>query len=167
MAKEKQEAFIKVAATAAQKSEQRTGVAASVTIAQAILESGWGEHHMGDANNYFGIKAQVKDGKIIFGNVAVGYVDKLTKEYDKNGRAHTVVAHFRSYKDIADSFIDHGIFLTGNIRYRKALDAYAESTDDDVFARGLQNAGYATDPKYANTLILLMKKYDLYRFNAK
>jgi flagellar protein FlgJ len=164
--KAEQQAFIKSAAGGAKKSEQQTGVPASIIIAQAILESGWGEHHMGDANNYFGIKAQVKDGKIVFGDVATGYVDRVTKEYDKNGRAYTVVAHFRSYKDMAGSFIDHGIFLTRNARYRKVLDAYAKSKEADEFARGLQKAGYATDPNYADMLISLMKKHDLYNFNA-
>ncbi len=165
--KAEQQAFIKSAGSAAKKSETETGVPASVTIAQAIVESGWGEHHMGDANNYFGIKAQEVGGKVVFGDVATGYVDKITKEYDKNGNAYTVVAHFRSYKDMAGSFIDHGIFLTSNKRYGKALDAYAESKDADEYARGLQKAGYATDPKYADMLISLMKKNDLYRFNAK
>jgi flagellum-specific peptidoglycan hydrolase FlgJ len=161
-----QNSFIKDAAAAAEKSEQETGVPAAVTIAQAILESGWGEHHMGDANNYFGIKAQVVNGKIVFGKIATGYVDKLTKEYDKNGRAYTVLAHFRSYKNMTDSFRDHAVFLTGNARYRKALDAYAKSRDADQFAVGLQNAGYATDPNYGKTLSSLMKKYDLYKFDA-
>jgi len=161
-----QKAFIKVASAAAQKSEEKTGVPAAVTIAQAILESGWGEHHMGDANNYFGIKAQEdKNGKITFGDVATGFVDKPTKEF-KNGKAFTIVAHFRSYKDMAGSFIDHGIFLTSNARYRKALDAYKESKDAAGFARGLQAAGYATDPNYAKTLISLMNKFDLTQFDA-
>jgi flagellar protein FlgJ len=161
MSKAAHEAFIKAAGSAAKKSEKQTGVPASVTVAQAILESGWGEAHMGDANNYFGIKAQVRNGKIEFGDVASGYVDKITKEYDKNGRAYTVVAHFRR------SFLDHGIFLTSNRRYAKAIAAYAKSKDADEFARGLQKAGYATDPQYAKLLISLMKKNDLYRFNAK
>lgn len=164
MAKAKQKAFIKDAAAAAKKSEKQTGVPASVTIAQAILESGWGKHHMGDANNYFGIKAQVKNGKIVFGDIATGYVDTLTKEY-KNGKPYTVVAHFRAYKNMAGSFVDHGKFLTGP-RYQKALKAYAKSKDADEYARGLQKAGYATDPKYAGTLILLMKKYNLYQYDA-
>jgi flagellum-specific peptidoglycan hydrolase FlgJ len=68
---------------------------------------------------------------------------------------------------MADSFLDHGIFLTSNRRYAKAIAAYAKSKDADEFARGLQKAGYATDPQYAKLLISLMKKNDLYRFNAK
>ena len=165
MDKAGQKAFIASAADPAKKSEHRTGVPASVTLAQAILESGWGEHHMGDANNYFGIKAQEKNGKVVFGDVATGFVDKLTKEFDKNGKAFTVVAHFRSYKDMTGSFIDHGLFLTA-ARYSKALEAYAENKDAKEYARGLQKAGYATDPNYADMLISLMTKHDLFQFNA-
>ena len=66
MSKPAHEAFIKAAGSAAKKSEKQTCVPASVTVAQAILESGWGEAHMGHANNYFGIKAQVRNGKIEF-----------------------------------------------------------------------------------------------------
>jgi flagellum-specific peptidoglycan hydrolase FlgJ len=160
MSKAAHEAFIKAAGSAAKKSEKQSGVPASVTVAQAILESGWGEAHMGNANNYFGIKAQVRNGKIEFGDVASGYVDKITKDY-------TVVAHFRRYKSMADSFLDHGIFLTSNKRYAKAIAAYAKSKEADEFARGLQKAGYATDPQYAKLLVSLMKKNDLHKFNAK
>jgi flagellar protein FlgJ len=165
MDKAGRKAFISSAAGPAKKSEQRSGVPASVTLAQAILESGWGEHHMGDANNYFGIKAQEKNGKVVFGDIATGFVDKLTKEFDKNGKAFTVVAHFRAYKDMAGSFIDHGLFLTAP-RYSKALTAYVENKDANEYARGLQKAGYATDPNYADSLISLMTKHDLFQFNA-
>ena len=160
-------AFIKLAGPAAQASETDTGVPASVTIAQAILESGWGKKHMGDANNYFGIKAQTKGGKIVFGDIATGFVDKPTKEFDKTtGKTITVIAHFRSYKDMAGSFTDHGMFLKNNARYKKAITAYAKNKDANKFAEGLQEAGYATDPKYASQLISLMQKNDLYKFNA-
>jgi flagellum-specific peptidoglycan hydrolase FlgJ len=160
-------AFIKLAGPAAQASEAETGVPASVTIAQAILESGWGKKHMGDANNYFGIKAQTKGGKIVFGDIATGFVDKPTKEFDKKtGKTITVIAHFRSYKDMAGSFTDHGMFLKNNARYTKAITAYAKNKDANEFAEGLQKAGYATDPKYASQLISLMQKNDLYKFNT-
>ena len=162
-----QKQFIKDAAVAAQASEKATGVPASVTIAQAILESGWGKSHMGDANNYFGIKAQEdKKGNVTFGNVATGVVDKSTKEFDKKGNAFFVVAHFRAYKDMTGSFTDHGLFLRDGPRYAKAMAAYAKDKDANEFARGLQKAGYATDPKYADLLISIMKKNDLYKFNA-
>ena len=120
---------------------------------------------MGNANNYFGIKAQEKDGKVVFGDVATGFVDQVTKEFDASGHAFTVVAHFRAYKDMAGSFLDHGLFLTSP-RYKSAHDAYAATKDANEYARGLQKAGYATDPQYANTLISIMSAHNLYRFNA-
>ena len=160
-------AFIEAAGIAARASEADTGVPASVTIAQAILELGWGKSHMGDANNYFGIKAQVKSGKVVFGNVAIGFVDRPTKEFDKKTKKFvTVIAHFRAYKDMAGSFTDHGLFLRDNARYAGAIAAYAANKDANQFARGLQAAGYATDPGYADKLISIMTSNDLYRFNA-
>lgn len=164
LSKSDQLAFIESAVLGARRSERDIGVPGSVTIAQAILESAWGQRHMGNANNYFGIKAQVKDGKVTYGDIANGYVERITKEYDKSGRPYTIIAYFRAYKNMADSILDHGVFLTGK-RYRKALEAYAKSKDADAYARGLQEAGYATDPKYAQALISLMKRYDLYQYN--
>jgi flagellum-specific peptidoglycan hydrolase FlgJ len=123
------------------KRNRRLAYPHSVTVAQAILESGWGLHPMGDV-----------------GKIATGYVDQITKEYDKNGRAYTIVAHFRAYKNMTDSFLDHGLFLTSIPRYRKAIETYASSKDADEFARALQRAGYATDPDYADSLISLMTK---------
>jgi len=58
----------------------QAGVPAAVTIAQAILESGWGEHHLGEANNYFGIKAFKRNGTIDFGSIAIGFAMIPTRE---------------------------------------------------------------------------------------
>lgn len=160
--------FISQAASPARNSEQLTGVPASVTIAQAILESGWGKHHMGTANNYFGIKAQTVNGKISFGNIARGFVDQSTKEHIKKlNKDITITAHFRSYKTMEDSFLDHGLFIKNNPRYSAALTNYSKNSNADDFALGLQKAGYATDPQYAKLLISIMKKYDLYQYNKK
>jgi flagellum-specific peptidoglycan hydrolase FlgJ len=156
--------FIKECSEPAQISEQETGVPASITIAQAILESGWGQRHIGEANNYFGVKAQTARGKVVYGDIASGYVDRSTKEHLRN-KDVTVTAHFRSYSSMTDSFRDHGMFLRNNPRYHAALDAYAKTGDADEFARGLQKAGYATDPDYAQSLIAIMKKHNLYQYN--
>jgi flagellum-specific peptidoglycan hydrolase FlgJ len=156
--------FVQHAVKPAQQSEEATGVPASVTIAQAILESAWGAHHIGSANNYFGIKAQEHDGEVTFGSLATGYVDKKTKEH-VGKKDVTITAHFRSYPNMQASFVDHGMFLSGNQRYRKALENYANTGDADEFARGLQKAGYATDPHYADLLISIMKHRNLYRYN--
>jgi len=158
--------FIHQAAVPAQQSELLTGVPASITIAQAILESGWGKHHIGKANNYFGVKAHKSHGKIDPGTVATGYVDVSTREHIK-GNDITIVDHFRKYNSMSDSFIDHGLFLKKNKRYSTALANYSKSGDADAFAQGLQDAGYATDPHYADLLTKIMTKFSLYQYNKK
>ena len=158
--------FIKRATGPAQASEKATGVPASVTIAQAILESGWGQHHIGEANNYFGVKAQKHaDGSITFGSNASGYVEVPTHEY-VGGKKVTVQAPFRKYAGMTGSFKDHAEFLRNNSRYSKALAAYAADGDAAAFAHGLQKAGYATDPHYAKLLIGIMKSHNLYQYDA-
>jgi flagellum-specific peptidoglycan hydrolase FlgJ len=159
-------AFIWKAGPPAQASERVTGVPASITIAQAILESGWGKHHIGTAHNYFGVKAQTVNGEVKYGEVAKGYVNVKTKEHLK-GKNITISDNFRSYKSMQDSFVDHGNFLRTNHRYYGILAAYAKDGDADAFARGLQKAGYATDPHYADLLIKIMKARKLQRYNLK
>lgn len=158
-------AFVRSAIVPAQESEKTTGVPASITIAQAILESGWGHHHIGDANNYFGVKAQSVGETVVYGDVASGYLDVPTREVF-GGKSVIITDHFRTYKSMAASFTDHGLFLQKNNRYQSIIKAYAKDGNADAFAVGLQKAGYATDPLYAKTLKALMKKYDLYKHNS-
>jgi flagellar protein FlgJ len=158
--------FIRAAAIPAHMSETKTGVPASITIAQAVLESGWGRHHIGSANNYFGVKAHEHKGKIVIGSVATGYVDRRTREHIKGGDIF-ITDHFRQYANKTDSFIDHGLWIKSNQRYSKALKEYANSGDADAFARALQKHHYATDPHYAELLISIMKRHNLYKYNAK
>ena len=161
-----QHVFIYQAAIPAKQSELQTGIPASITIAQAILESGWGKHHIGSANNYFGVKAHKLAGKINSGPVATGYADVATKEHIK-GEDITIVDHFRTYNSMADSFIDHGLFLKNNKRYSLALKRYAQTGDTNEFARDLQKAGYASALYYADLLIKIMTKYHLNQYNQK
>jgi flagellum-specific peptidoglycan hydrolase FlgJ len=158
--------FISEASKAAIQSEIATGVPASITVAQAILESGWGKHHIGTANNYFGIKAQTRESAVTYGQVATGFVNVNTREHIK-GKDQVLKQPFRSYQSMTDSFIDHGLFLAGNHRYRKHLDEYTKTGDSLAFAQGLQEAGYATDPHYAELLIGIVKKYKLDQLNVK
>jgi hypothetical protein len=154
-------AFIQAAAGGARKGAREFGVPASVTLAQACLESGYGRFHIGAANNYFGIKAFPRNGHVDFGSIAKGFVIVPTKEV-VNGRPITVNARFRRYASMADSMRDHGQFLRVNPRYKPA---FAHSANPDAFARALQQAGYATDPRYADKLISIMRTFDLYRFD--
>lgn len=155
--------FIGRAAPPAQASQRDFGVPASVTIAQAILESGWGQHHIGDANNYFGIKAVRRpDGTVYFGSIATGFVEVPTREVI-NGRDVMVRALFRSYPNMEASFRDHGAFLRNNGRYAPAFQV---TNNPDEFARAIHRAGYATDPRYADVLIGIMNTYNLKRFDS-
>nr|NLI51580.1 hypothetical protein [Propionibacterium sp.] len=150
------QAFISRVAPAALASQQRTGVPASVTIAQAILESGWGQSQLTRrANNYFGIKCTAKASPTQRGCVALS-----TAEYVR-GRRVTVVARFRAYANAQGSFEDHARLLAS--RYRSAM---AVTHHPETFARRLQSAGYATDPRYATRLIALMRQYRLDRYDT-
>ena len=150
--------FISTAGESAQPSQAEYGVPASVTVAQAILESGWGESGLAvEASNYFGMKCHDRDP----GPIATGCVKKATKECDKKG-CHATKAYFREYDSMADSYRDHGSYLRENSRYAKAFD---HTDDADRFIREEHKAGYATDPKYTDKIVSLMNQYDLYRFN--
>lgn len=114
-------------------------------IAQAALESGWGQHEMRAADgtashNLFGIKA----GKDWKGPV----VEAQTTEY-VNGVPHQSVERFRAYASYGDSFRDYAKLLRQNPRYAAVLD---QGRDPAGFAQGLQQAGYATDPLYADKI---------------
>ena len=149
--------FINTVGAAAQNSRRVTGVPASVTVAQAILESDWGRSRLArQGNNLFGIKA--------LGSVAgpAGVVTLATWEHLDSGDV-IVQAPFKAYYTLKQSIVDHGSFFSRNRRY---ADALAVAGDAPAFARAIQDAGYATDPDYASKLIGLMDRYDLYRFDG-
>jgi LysM repeat protein len=150
-----QEQFIASIGEAAVESQEKTGIPASVTIAQAILESYWGSSRLSrEASNYFGIKAQTRSGP-----AGVVWLDVWEVI---GGRNVVQTQPFRVYNSIAESFIDHGRFILENSRYASAL---ASRGDARQFARELNRDGYATDPGYAAKLIGLMDRYDLYRYD--
>jgi flagellum-specific peptidoglycan hydrolase FlgJ len=152
-----QASFIRTAAEAARESQRVTGVPASVTIAQAILESYWGSSRLSrENNNYFGIKARERPG-----TAGVVWYDVWEVV---NGANVVQSEPFRAYKTAADSFVDHGLFFQQNGRYAAAL---AASADPQQFAREINAAGYATDPSYAPKLIGLMDRFNLYAYDLK
>jgi flagellar rod assembly protein/muramidase FlgJ len=141
--------FIMRLTTAAVASSKATGVPTSITIAQAALESGWGESALAKTgNNLFGIKADsLWRGQTLTMN---------TKEFIK-GQWVVVPALWRKYPSWQASIDDHAAFLKRNPRY-KACFACASAP---AFARALAQAGYATDPAYADKVIDVMKQHNL------
>lgn len=133
--------FIAAISPAAQACAKRTGVPASVTVAQAALESSWGKRAPG--MNLFGIKADPAWRGPVTSQVTHEVID---------GKTVTITARFRAYSDWQGSIDDHAAFLTGNPRYRPAF----AFKDGPNFARAIAKAGYATDPLYADKLIAIM-----------
>jgi mannosyl-glycoprotein endo-beta-N-acetylglucosaminidase len=148
--------FINAVGDAAQRSRKTTGVPASVTVAQAILESDWGRSRLArQGNNLFGIKA------LGTASGPAGVVSLATWEHVDGGDV-VVQAPFKAYYTLQQSIEDHAGFFRRNKRYSPAM---AVAGDAQAFARAIQDAGYATDPSYASKLIALMDRYNLYRFD--
>lgn len=127
----------------------RTGIPASVTLGQAILESGAGTGPLSvQANNHFGIKCHKE-----WNGPSISYTDDEENEC------------FRKYQDPSESFRDHSFFLTSRPRYEFLFQL--KKDDYKEWARGLKVAGYATDPKYPDKLIGLIEKYELNKFDAE
>ena len=125
-----------------------TGIPARFLLGQAALESGWGKHEIRAADgspshNLFGIKA----GK----NWKGASVEVMTTEY-LDGAPRKILQRFRAYGSYAEAFQDYAALLKGNRRYAAVLG----QTDGAAFAQGLQRAGYATDPRYADKLTSIL-----------
>jgi len=145
------DAFFAMAVGPAQASQKATGVPASVTLAQAIVESGWGDSHMKDAWNFFGIKAQGSEP----------YVVVRTREV-VGGKDVYIDARFRRFASMEDCFRAHGEFLRDNPRYAPAF----QTTDAESFARAIHAAGYATDPHYSDALIAIIRENNLTQYDT-
>jgi hypothetical protein len=154
---DQQAAFLDVAAQAARQQQALTGVPASVTVAQAILESDWGRSTLAqNANNYFGMKVLGTLGND-------GLVWMPTSEYDASGKLYQTTSAFRAYKSLADSMADHDQLLAAASRYSSAMRS---ANDPRQFAALIAQAGYSTDPAYADKLVALMDRYGLYQLDA-
>jgi Mannosyl-glycoprotein endo-beta-N-acetylglucosaminidase len=152
--------FIATVAGPAQAGAHTYAVPASVTLAQAILESGWGASGLAAKDhNYFGIKCFSG----VYGPIASGCHTYATHECG-GGKCWPTTAAFRVYRTVGDSIVDHGRFLVVNSRYKPA---FAYRNAPDLFAVALQKAGYATSPTYAQNLQNLMRLYNLYRYDIR
>lgn len=137
--------FVQQHQTAAKQAEATSGIPASFMIAQAAHETGWGRkeirHTDGTpAHNLFGIKA----GSNWNGPTA----DVVTTEY-VNGQPRKMVQKFRAYSSYAESFADYANLMKSSPRYAQVVKS---GDNAHGFAQGLQRAGYATDPAYAEKL---------------
>jgi flagellum-specific peptidoglycan hydrolase FlgJ len=151
--------FIAAAVPGAQVGWRQYGVPASVTIAQAILESGWGRSSLSATDrNYFGIKCF--NGN--HGTLASGCHVYTTQECTAAGKCFTTSATFRTYTSMTNSFRDHGSFLTTNSRYKPA---FTYTRDANKFIWNVWKAGYATDPNYYTKITGIMSANNLYRYD--
>lgn len=127
---------------------QRTGIPASITLAQGMLESDYGRSYLArKANNHFGIKCH-----------STWKGERAYKDDDRKNEC------FRSYSNVIDSYRDHSDFLVTGSRYK---DLFRLSrTDYKGWAHGLKKAGYATDPDYASLLIRKIDEYGLHAFDT-
>lgn len=133
----------------------RTGVPASITLAQAIHESGSGTSSLAsNSNNHFGIKCKSYwKGQSYY-----------HKDDDHDNRGKLINSCFRAYEAVADSYIDHSNFLKYSNNYQSL---FLLSRSDYVgWSYGLKESGYATDKHYAQKLIKIVKKYNLSTYDT-
>ena len=144
------ESYISKYRLIAQLESHRSGIPASIILAQAILESGYGNSDLcKKSNNHFGIKWKgTNDGDFVY---------SMDDDYDKNGRH--IPSKFIKYDDDAESFRHHSDFIMNRSHY-SSLFKY-QSYDFENWAYGLRACGYSTDSRYGVQLVQLIHRYNL------
>ncbi|AJW46667.1 flagellar assembly peptidoglycan hydrolase FlgJ [Ralstonia mannitolilytica] len=137
----------------ASQAAQETGIPANFMIGHAALESGWGRREIkakdgSNTHNLFGIKA---------GGSWTGKTAEVTTTEYIGGVARKVKEKFRAYSSYAEAFKDYANLLANNPRYSHVVAA-GNGNDAASFAKGLQRAGYATDPNYAHKIMAVLKQ---------
>jgi len=151
--------FLAASVGPAQQSQREFGVPTSVTLAQAILESGWGRSKLSaNDRNFFGMKCFTQ------GAYANGCHTYVTNECTPAPASvcYTTSASFRTYASAANSFRDHGSLLAKSTRYR---NAFKYTKNPVQFAVEIQKGGYATDPLYATKLAKVMADNKLTQYD--
>lgn len=145
--------FIEKIGALAQKDMQKSGILASLTIAQAILESNWGRSGLTtSANNLFGIKGEYK-GK---------FVEMKTKEWTGNEFIE-ISSKFRKYPSWEESISDHSALFNKLDRYSNLRGC----TDYQTACNNVYKDGYATDPSYPTKLIYLIERHNLNKYDVQ
>ncbi len=136
---------------------ERSGVPASIKLAQGILESDAGRSYLArNANNHFGIKCGNNwDGKEVF---------REDDDFDDKGRI--IKSCFRGYRNAEASYVAHSEFLRDPAKaFRYGFLFRLDPLDYHGWAEGLRRAGYATNPRYPDLLISLIERYQLYNYD--
>ncbi|MBB5320346.1 flagellar assembly peptidoglycan hydrolase FlgJ [Marinobacter oulmenensis] len=157
---ESPEHFVSELMPVAQQVARESGVDPRLMVAQAALETGWGQHMIeGDANepsfNLFGIKADSRWS---------GEAVRITTTEFRDGVPMKEQADFRAYPDYESSFRDYVNFLNDNPRYR---DVLSSADKPEEFAEKLQEAGYATDPEYGSKIRSIMNRDTLMNLSMR
>jgi flagellum-specific peptidoglycan hydrolase FlgJ len=149
--------FIATVAPAAQQMQAEYGVHASISIAQAILESDWGESELSAVyNNLYGMKGDDPGNTVLL----------TTNEY-YNGQWVTIQANFRVYGSWTESVQDHALlFVNGTTWNPSQYAPVLQATTYQEAAQALQDCGYATDPDYAAKLIAVIEQHALYEYDS-
>ena len=150
--------------------QKKSGILASVSMAQFILESGYGKSELAvNANNCFGMKKSLS-GNIWSGSAWDGssVYTKKTKEQNENGSIITITADFRKYGCIEDSIADHSAYLLGAmIGNRKRYDGLKGCTEYKKAVQIIKNGGYATSLTYVEKLCSIVENWKLTQFDVK
>lgn len=150
----REERFIDKLAPYAKNAQAIYGVRPSLLIAQAALESSWGDSALSqEANNYFGIKG-ISDTE-----------DYLTNEY-ANDEWIQIQASFKKYASVEESVMDYAQLLVNGTSWNPNLyQGVIMAPNFQKAAKAIQDAGYATDPDYANKVIRIIEQYRLYELD--
>ena len=149
--------------------QKRSGVLASVSLAQFILESGYGKSELAqNANNCFGMKKSLSgntwagstwDGKTVY--------TKETQEQHADGSYETITAEFRKYSSVEASIADHSAYLLGAMNgAKKRYERIAGMTDYKAVAQLIKDGGYATSLSYVQNLCSIIERWNLTKFDA-
>lgn len=149
--------------------QKKTGILASISLAQFILESGYGKSELAqNANNVFGMKKSLSgntwsdstwDGKSIY--------TKKTQEQNADGSYETITADFRKYACVEDSIADHSAYLLGAMNgSKKRYPGIAGMTDYKAVAKLIKDGGYATSLTYVEKLCNIIERWNLTQYDA-
>ena len=149
---EEQQEFVQPLVPHVRRNAQKLGTSPQAILAIAALETGWGrsmikDEQGNDSHNLFGIKATAVDER---------YARTLTTEYIE-GNPQKLHANFKTYESAADAVDGFANFILSNPRYSRALE---QAADPERFLQELQVAGYATDPKYAEKAVDIMRRIE-------